>query len=466
LMEMVQTNPDSWLSIIIQKTPGAAHVQETITRLGGIVTDDLWIINGFAVTIQASNVQKLAYVEGIRWVSWDAPVQKTDCTDCTITGLLANTYIKAIRADKVWTANIRGKGIGVAVVDSGVNWQTDLYTSAGVNRVVGNVAFHNGYNATTFDSYSHGTHVAGVVGGNGRSSNGKYIGVAPDVNIINVKVSDDLKLGAGTDKSVVQGLQWILENKAKYNIRVVNISINGTVAESYHTNPIDAAVEVLWFNGIVVVVSAGNGGSGAIYPPANDPFVITVGAVDDKGTVALSDDAIAGFSAYGKTLDNISKPDLVAPGKNIVSLMGNSNMGMPQAHPDHIVKENGMMYFRMSGTSTSAPIVAGAVALLLQDEPRLNPDQIKYRLKATANKGWAGFNATQAGAGYLDIYAAVNGTTTQSTNTGLAISKMLGAGLGHPAWGSVEWGSVEWGSVEWGSVEWGSVEWGSDYWGQ
>jgi serine protease AprX len=358
----------------------------------------------------------------------------------------------------------------VAVVDSGVNWQTDLYTDMGINRVVANVAYNNGYNTTTFDAYGHGSHVAGVVGGNGRMSSGMYVGIAPQANIINVKVSDDLNYGASTAKNVVQGLQWILQNKSTYNIRVVNLSLNSAVAQSYHVDPIDAAVEVLWFNGIVVVVSAGNQGNGTIYPPANDPFVITVGAADDKGTPQLSDDVIPSFSAYGSTADGFSKPDLVAPGKNIISLMGNSN-GMPADHPDNVVRVNGAaVYFKMSGTSTAAPIVAGAAALVLQDEPNLNPDQVKYRLMATATKNWPGYNATQAGAGYLDVYAAVNGTTTQTANTGIAASKLLWTGSqpvtwSSVQWNSVQWNSVQWNSVQWNSVQWNSVQWNSDYWG-
>ena len=255
------------------------------------------------------------------------------------------------------------------------------------------------------------------------NSGGKYIGVAPMVNIINVKVSNDD--GSATASNVVQGLQWVLENKDKYNIRVVNLSLNSTVAEFYHTSPLDAAVEILWFNKIVVVASAGNQGSGAIYPPANDPFIITVGATDDKGTNSLSDDVIASFSAYGTTSDGFKKPDLVAPGKNIVGRMVNANMGMALAHPSNVLSST---YFKMSGTSVAAPIVSGAVALLLQDEPNLTPDQVKYRLIATANKSWSGYNATKAGAGYLDVYAAIKGTTTASSNTGVAVSNLLTTG--------------------------------------
>jgi serine protease AprX len=258
----------------------------------------------------------------------------------------------------------------------------------------------------------------------------------------------------------------VLQNKSLYNIRVVNLSLNSSVAESYHTNPLNAAVEILWFNGLVVVVSAGNRGNGAIYAPANDPFVITVGATDDQGTPSLSDDSVASFSAYGTTSDAVQKPDLVAPGTNIIARLVNTNMGLAGAHPANLV---GNFYFRMSGTSMAAPIVSGAAALLLHDEPNLTPDQVKYRLMATANKTWAGYNVATAGAGYLDVYAAVNGTTTQSANTNQPASQLLWTGANPLTWdsvnwNSVNWNSVNWNSVNWNSVNWNSVNWNSDYW--
>jgi serine protease AprX len=285
------------------------------------------------------------------------------------------------------------------------------------------------------------------------------------VNIINVKISNDD--GSATTTSVVQGLQWVLENKTRYNIRVVNLSLNATVAESYYTSPLDAAVEILWFNKIVVVSSAGNQGSDAIYPPANDPFIITVGATDDMNTSSLADDAVASFSAYGTTSEGVKKPDLVAPGKNIIARLVNTNMGLGRAHPSNIISGT---YFMMSGTSVAAPVVSGAVALLLQDEPNLNPDQVKYRLMAAANKNWPGYNLAKAGAGYLDVYAAIQSSTTQSANTGIDASQLLWTGSqpitwGSVAWNSVAWNSVAWNSVAWNSVAWNSVAWNSDYWG-
>lgn len=467
LLEMARSNPDQTVAVVIQKQADGADLSRAIHDLGGSVTADLRIINALAADLPARAVLDLASHTAVRWISYDAPVVSTQCAQCIDTSALVNTYIKTVRADQLWNTApyLQGQGIGVAVVDSGVNPNGDFYTVMGVNRQVANVRFNSDYNQSTSDGYGHGTHIASIIGGDGSESGGKYIGVAPMVNLINVKVTNDD--GSATMRDVVLGLQWIYENRDRYNIRVVNISLNSSVAESYHTSPLNAAVEILWFNGIVVVVSAGNQGSGAVYPPANDPFVITVGATDDRGTATLKDDVVASFSAYGIVENGVQKPDLVAPGTNLIARLVNQNMGLPAAHPEN--KIEGGKYFRMSGTSVAAPVVSGAVAILLQDEPNLTPDQVKFRLKTTANKGWNGYSANKAGAGYLDIVAAVNGTSTNSANTGLKVSALLTTGPDPVTWGSVGWNSVGWNAVGWNAVGWNAVGWNavgwnSDYW--
>ena len=270
----------------------------------------------------------------------------------------------------------------------------------------------------------------------------------------------DRIVGQVEKETFLSTIKKIYNNISTYNIRVVNLSLNSTIAQPYHTSPLDAAVEILWLNGITVVVAAGNNGTGAgpvsIYPPANDPFVITVGATDDKGTTSLGDDTMAAFSAYGATEDGFAKPDLVAPGRNLISPLSDKTATIYNAYPLHRVGEN---YLRMTGTSMSAPVVSGAVALLLQDEPNLTPDQVKYRLMATANNTWSEYSTSQSGAGYLDVYAAVNGTTTESANTGIMVSQMLTSGSEPITWGSVSWNSVSWNSVSWNSVSWNSAIW-------
>lgn len=467
LLQLAVNKPDQAVSVIVQKNDNTNSPEAEVENLGGRVAGNLSIINSFSAEMNAEAAVELSRMESVRWVSLDAEMVSSGCTQCIDTKYLANSYITTIRADKVWNVSpyLQGQGVGVAVVDSGINPNGDLYTNMGVNRQVANVRFNTDYNQNASDGYGHGTHVSSVVGGDGSESNGKYIGVAPMVNIINVKVSNDD--GSARSSDVIQGLQWVLNNKDAYNIRVVNLSFNSTVAESYHTSPLDAAVEILWFNEIVVVVSAGNQANGILYPPANDPFVITVGATDDKGTVSLNDDVVTSFSAYGTTSDGINKPDLVAPGKNIIARLVNTNMGIAKAHPANVISNT---YFKVSGTSVSAPMVSGAVAILLQSEPDLNPDQVKYRLMSTANTSWNGYNSTKAGAGYLDIFAAVKTQTTDTANTDLLPSQLLTTGTepitwASMGWNSMGWNSMGWNSVGWSSMGWNSMGWNSDYWG-
>jgi serine protease AprX len=245
---------------------------------------------------------------------------------------------------------------------------------------------------------------------------------------------------------------------------VVNLSITSTLSESYHTSALNAAVELLWFKGIVVVVSSGNNGidaNGALYSPANDPFVISVGAADDRGTPQTTDDALAPFSSAGLTADGFAKPDLVAPGANIISLMVSPDAILMKDHPDHRVygfAGGDDYYFRMSGTSMAAAVVSGAAALLLQDEPHLTPDQVKYRLVSTA-RPLPGSNA-----GYLDVYAAVKGDTTAYANEGLTISQILWSDDEPMNWTAANWTAANWTAANWTAANWTAANWTSIVW--
>lgn len=501
--------PEQTLSVIVQKTLADRSLEELVIQLGGEVTSDLHIINAFAAELPARAVAELSLAPGVRWVSLDAPVfdagvsakpgkdpKKDDdpkgggpkgggpkdgdpkdggpkkgksakknrvpsenekCKDCIDTNNLTNTYIYTIGADQVWNEEpfLQGEGIAVAVVDSGVNKHKDLEIKRKTYREIDSI----NYTKDKEDKFGHGTHIAGIIAGSGKASKGSYIGVAPEVSLLDVQISD--RAGVGNISDVIAGLQWVLDHKEEYNIRVVNLALNSTVPESYHVSPLSAAVEILWFNGIVVVVSAGNNGggdaNGILYPPANDPFVITVGAMDDLGTVDTTDDVLASFSAYGTTQEGYFKPELAAPGRNIVSLTAGDKAEIYKNHKDNRI---GRDYFRMSGTSMSSAVVSGAVALLLEDEPNLTPDQVKYRLMATAQD----IDHPGAGAGSLDIYAAVHAATTESANTGIETSQLLWTGDEAITWNSVAWNSVAWNSVAWNSVAWNSVAWNSVAW--
>jgi serine protease AprX len=385
-----------------------------------------------------------------------------------------STYLETLGVPQVWGMGIDGSGITVAVVDSGIAMDDDFGAVPGESGSE-RLSLQLGFNSSAYtrqDVYGHGTHVAGIIGGNGTKSDGYYKGVAPGVDLISIKISDDY--GMAYESDVVAAMQWIYENKATYNIRVVNISLNSTQSDSYHNSPMNAAAEILWFNGVVVVVSAGNSEPNQTYDtinsaPANDPFVITVGAADEKGTSNRNDDVATSFSAWGNTYDGHLKPDIYAPGKNIVSVLAASSWWRND-HPDRFVDGG---YFNISGTSMAAPMVTGAVALLLQAEPDLNPDQVKYRLTYTAGyvSAWK----------YLDVYALLTTPTTEPANSGQLPSLLLATGedaidftsvgwnsvgWNSVGWNSVGWNSVGWNSVGWNSVGWNSVGWNSTFWGE
>lgn len=465
LRQMAASQPGMVVGVIVQKAGNGHSPEELVHLLGGRITKDLRIINAFAAELPVGELERLARDPGVRWISFDAPVIRQGGPDEPMeTGNLLNTYIRAIGADALWAEGYQGSGITIAVVDSGIRCKfegtnlSDLnYPDSNRSRVVRSKSFSTD-SRNVLDEFGHGTHVAGIIGGNGALSHGAYIGVAPRVNLISIKVSDDK--GTGYESDVVAGLQWVYEHEDKYNIRVVNISLNSSVPQSYHTSPLDAAVEMLWFNEIVVVVSAGNNAvdhNGILYPPANDPFVITVGAVDDKGTLNTGDDLLASFSAHGET-EGFSKPDLVAPGTNIISLSAGERAQIVREHQDNQVDR---YYFRMSGTSMSSAVTSGAVALLLQAQPGLNPDQVKWRLMHTTEP----FAVEGAGAGYLNVHNAVRSESTETANTGQEVSRLLWTGPEPPIWDSVHWDSVHWDSVHWDSVHWDSVHWDSVYWG-
>jgi serine protease AprX len=378
-----------------------------------------------------------------------------------------NTFIETLNVDDVWAMGIDGTGIGVAIIDSGITKETDIK-----NAIKLQTSFSANSN-TVNDVYGHGTHVAGIVAMDGSGSGGVYYGIAPGVDLYSLKVNDGT--GMAYESDVVEAIQWVYDNKDQYNIRVVNMSINSTAYQSYHNSPLDAAVEILWFNGVVVVASAGNidesnNWEAYVTAPADDPFVITVGATDEKGTTRRRDDVFAQFSIDNETYEGHLKPEILAPGKNIVSVLSGQS-DWDEIAPDRVV---GGKYYRISGTSMAAPMVTGAVALLLQNEPDLTPDQVKYRLIHTAPDALGNIP-------YLDVYETVAGTTTESSNQGLMPSLLLASGeegidfasvgwnsvgWNSVGWNSVGWNSVGWNSVGWNSVGWNSVGWNSTYWGE
>jgi serine protease AprX len=469
LNQLAVEMPDKVISVIAQKADNTQRAEKLVGKLGGIVTKDLHIINAFAAEMPARVVPELAASGTVRWVSLDGaldraakPPPKTkdvvdEPTEEPSPGLPPNFYLDTMNVRPVWDMGFRGEGVGVAVIDSGLSMDRDFSIVMGKPKM--RIVWQESFNTDSFktaDATGHGTHVAGIIGGNGTASDGFYSGVAPKVDLINLKISDEN--GMANESDAVAALQWVLENKEAFNIRVVNLSVQSSTEMSYHQSPMDAAAEILWFNGVVVVAAAGNTDPQGLYnptlaAPANDPFLITVGAATEKGTSKIEDDAWTNFSARGTTQDGFYKPDIYAPGKDIISVLADSSM-WDLNYPDKVVLPE--QYIRLSGTSMSAPMVTGAAALLVQAEPDLTPDQVKYRLMNAS--------ASLQGYPYLDVYAVLTTPTTESANNGVEASQLLWTGDEPVVWDSVSWNSVSWNSVSWNSVSWNSVSWNSVSW--
>src|SRR6185503_7278409 len=320
--------------------------------------------------------------------------------DLAVTGDMAITN-QVTGATSVWqgtpgilgllgTPGYTGTGIGVAVLDSGIATHTALDT-----RVAAHVNLVSDEPAVTGDPFGHGTHIAGIVGGN--RSAASYVtaafagGTAPSVKLIDVRVLG--ANGSGRTSDVIAGIDWIIEHKRDYNIRVMNLSLGHPVTEPSATDPLCQAVARAVAAGITAVVSAGNYGVtstgasvlGGITSPGNSPLALTVGAIDTKGTLSTSDDVVAEYSSKGPArYEIVVKPDVVAPGTKIVSLEA-QNSYLSRTYPQwHIAGSARNAYMRLTGTSMATAVVSGGVALLLNAQPSLNPMQVKISMQMGA----------------------------------------------------------------------------------
>jgi serine protease AprX len=411
LTAVAKAHPDRKVEVIAQFVPGTPErkARALVRSHHGRVTDRLSAINGLVIRIPARQARVLRGSERIIDVTVNARVHSTSING----GSLATTYPKTIGADRLWADGITGKGVGVAVIDSGISLHTPDFKGAdGRSRISANVIVSDA--SRSGDDLGHGTHVAGILAGDSFNRDvadpayGAYVGIAPEADLIALKVADDNDEATMVD--VITALQYVVRHKVELGIRVVNISMSSDTPAPYVGDPIDAAVEYAWHSGIVVVVAAGNRGDAAdavMYPPGNDPYAISVGATDELGTPDPSDDVVAAFSSRGITQDGAVKPEVLAPGAHIVAPLAPGS-AFQALCPACIV---GGDYFRIGGTSMSAPVVAGAAALLLQARPDLNPDQIKGLLTANTDVVRTGL-----GLGTAESFAILAGTTV--TNTG------------------------------------------------
>jgi serine protease AprX len=418
--------------VIVQfSNPATSSDQQSLHNLGGVHTGDFPLIQASAITVSPDRIADLANLPNVAFVTLDRPVAAALDFGAATTS-----------ANIEWNYGFNGAGIGVGVIDSGIYPHGDLKGADFNSRIVYRQSFTS---AAAADAFGHGTHVAGIVGSNGWASTSRpnvrpYRGVAPRANLIDLQVLD--QNGQGNDSGVIAAIHRAIELKDTYNIRVINLSLGRPVYESYELDPLCRAVAEAWKAGIVVVAAAGNlgrNGYGTVVAPGNSPYVITVGAMNMKSSDSRADDQIASYSSKGPTqMDLVVKPDLVAPGNTIVSLLAPQSR-LEQMFPDNRVDpvnpsgpffDTGNQYFRLSGTSMAVPVVSGTVALMLQQDPTLTPDTVKARLMKTASKEFPSVSSVMdpvtgttytsqsdlftVGAGYLDIVAVLSSTDNAS----------------------------------------------------
>lgn len=504
-LAQVLGDPKAEYDVIVRGTPDvkakrgqdsqADRSGKAVKNKGGKTRFSLGIIGGGAATLKGKQVLDLTRDRDVEYVFKDAYVKVSwdpalDAAKATSPGVVT------VSAPQAWQQyGVCGRGIGVAVIDSGVYPHPDL-----AGRIVASVDFTGATVTTTTpvnslgDPGGHGTHVAGLVAADGSSSGGAYTGTAPCANIIDVRVID--ANGNSNTGIILRGLQWVIANKNTYNIKVANMSLGAVQSGSYKTDPLATAAQVLTFAGITAVVSAGNSGPSyqTITSPASDPFVITVGALDDNGTATLTDDLMATFSSRGRTrFDNLSKPDLVAPGRRMISLLSPGST-IPTLYPDRIVPAASLLaqpsYLRLSGTSMAAPVVSGIVALMAERNPTLLPSQIKSRLKKSTKS--LSFGGTQdKGAGLVNALTAVgsidpskeyaDGRVTDSFardmrkfvqgqripwkdllfNGGVDSRGITWEGV---TWENVTWDGITWENITWENFTWENITWENITW--
>lgn len=487
----------SKVDVIIQFKHAPTEAQhQKVRNQGGMLRAPFELLKGALYSVPASALERLANDPEVVYISPDRKV-----------GGMLDLTADAVNAAAGWLANLDGSGIGIAVIDSGISNHQDL-KSGGSSRVVYSLDLVGG---GTDDHYGHGEHVAGIVAGNGQRSTcptctRTFKGMAPNANLINLRALD--QNGQGKDSTVISAIAHAIALKRLFNIRVINLSLGRPVFESYTLDPLCLVAEAAWKAGIVVVVAAGNDGRdnsvgnngyGTITVPGNDPYVITVGAMKTVGTPTRYDDRIASYSSKGPTvIDHIVKPDVVAPGNLVVSLLASRTDTLPATYPQTLIPKSyygasgnstSNDYFMLNGTSMATPVVSGAVALLLQAQPGLKPDQVKARLMRTAYKTFpptsqatdpvtgqvyvSQYDVFTVGAGYLDIQAALADTNV-ATGNAVSPTATYDSGTGNVnlvfASGSV-WGT---GTVWSTATMWGQgvvngtrMIWGSSaVWGQ
>ena len=419
--DALRTVTEATVGVIVQKDGSGHRPERTVEQVGGRVTSDLPIVNGFSATVPTESIPTLATTPGVRVLSLDRRMQPQGSSS---TGI-KSVFNKVVGTDAMAADGYTGRGVRVAVIDTGIAAVPDLAGRivpvtddvTGAVSACQNLSGEQGCD----DSFGHGTFVAGLIAGDGTSSGGRWKGAAPEAELVSVKIAG--RSGAADVSKVIAAIQWVVSFKDRYGIRVVNLSLGTDGTQSYTVDPLNYAVERAWDAGIVVVVSASNRGpaAGTIAKPGDDPLVVTVGATDDLGTVGHGDDVVPDFTSRGPTAaDGLAKPDVTAPGAHVVSLRA------PGSEIDtRFTNYVDGAYRQGSGTSMAAGVVSGAVATMLQANPTMSPNRAKFALMSTARRDGS-TDPLVVGAGTIDARAAAFSAPAGEANQGVVRSNGLG----------------------------------------
>jgi serine protease AprX len=457
LLVTAQTTPNKLVKVLIQSqsssgTTTATRAYDQASESDGddreTIRDKFGFVGTIAVSLEAWKIPYIDnYMRGLI-VTPDSRVK--------LSGELTSRHVwpTASGVKPLWgSVPAPGQRMPtIAVVDSGIEKNRADFSNGA--RVLQEVTITKLQPNSSGDGRGHGTFVAGIAAG---SAPGQA-GAAPGANIVSLDVMDDSGMALTSD--VIAAAEWIYEHREQYNIRVANFSLHSVMPSNFTRDPLDKAVEKLWFGGVVVVAAAGNygvptGPSGVKYAPGNDPFVITVGALDLDGTVRISEHDVPSWSAYGYTYDGFRKPEVAAAGRYMIGPVS-AGATLKLDKPANVLANN---YMRLSGTSFSAPIVAGAAAQLLIKHPSWTPDQVKGALMQRARYVP---EATRGEAGVGEINAARAALMETPPNPNAALNRFLKAdplAAGTRVFDAVSWSDAAKASVSWDSVSWTDVSW-------
>jgi serine protease AprX len=458
LLSSAHNSPAGTFSVIVQGKGGnqAAHAVADVLGLSSKAARTFSSIDGVAVELTGAQITTLATDKHVVAITADAPMRLA----ATAPSSEKWPYVTGVQ--KYWATGVNpaAPAATIAIVDSGIEASRPEFAG----RIVANVNLSTLSGNSSGDGRGHGTFVAGIAAGDFPGKTG----AAPSAKIVSLDVMDDQGMARTSD--VIAAADWILANKAKYGIRVANFSLHSSVANSFMYDPLDKAVERLWFNNVVVIAAAGNygkpdGPSGVPFAPGSDPFVITVGASDTGKSVSTNDDVAAPFSAYGYTLDGFAKPEIAAPGRYMVGPVPVTST-LYKERADHVVEPG---YMTLSGTSFSAPIVSGVAALILGRHPEYTPDQVKGALMLGA-KPMPQANNQSEGVGEVNASRSIElSTSPPNANKGLSPFVITDPVSGAPVFDAASWAAkakadASWADASWADASWADASWSAASW--